>query len=228
MRDDNGLLFPSMMPLSVSFEFWAQWNQLNYWSRIFDCGNGPFGDNILLSNVANSNDFRAAFFRENVTVNNALAPRSIYPNTWQHIVVSIAQRFLNDSNSATAASISIYIDGVLVNKNPEAYLLRSVIARIAGWARANGLTTSSSRAGSTISSTMIIRFRASKLPCIMCCRDRPFMSSLSRPIRASSRRRTRLRVATLIVGHVSPLATTRRWRNITMDIWICLAIRSSI
>jgi len=126
--DDRGNFFPKTLPLSLSFEFWVQWNQLNQWSRILECGNGVYADNIILSNTDTSNDFRAAFFRGNTSVNQAsTAYRSIYPNTWQHIVVTIAQKSLADSTSSSAGEINIYIDGILKSSTANAYLLRDVI-----------------------------------------------------------------------------------------------------
>jgi len=132
MPDDNGKTLPAL-PRSMTFEYWVMWNQLNSWSRILDCGNGNFVDDVILSNVGTSNDFRAAFYRSGAVENStALAAKSIYPNTWQHIVATIAQKSANDASSATAAEINIYIDGALVFKNPATYLLRDV-ARSQCW-----------------------------------------------------------------------------------------------
>jgi len=41
---------------NLSFSFWAKWEDLNSWSRIFDFGNGANDDNILLANEGTTNN----------------------------------------------------------------------------------------------------------------------------------------------------------------------------
>ena len=133
--DDYGRTLPRQMPRSVSFEWWVKWNALNSYSRLLDCGNGPFSDNMYVSNVATSNDLRAAFYRGNSTapVSQAInAPRAIYPNTWQHVVVTIRQKSRYDQNSNNSAEIDIYVDGRLFVRQNQA-TLPAMVNRVNCW-----------------------------------------------------------------------------------------------
>ena len=127
LPDDYGNVLPHTLPRSISFEWWVKWNQLNSWSRILDLGNGPRADNVLVSNVGESNDLRAAMYRGNITVNQwSIATRAIHPNLWQHIVVSVRAKRRGDYNQPDSGEISIYIDGAVASHTDSAWLLNNV------------------------------------------------------------------------------------------------------
>lgn len=41
----------------MTFVFWAKWDALNNWSRIFETSNGPDSNNIVIANEGTSNVF---------------------------------------------------------------------------------------------------------------------------------------------------------------------------
>ena len=133
LRDDYGNTLPTTLPRSVSFEWWVKWNALNAYSRILDCGNGVFNNNIIVNNQVLTNDLRAAFYRGgNTTSQLIIAPRAITPNTWQHVVVTIRQKNRNDNNGLTSAEIDIYVDGQLFVRQANAQL-PAMVQRVNCW-----------------------------------------------------------------------------------------------
>ena len=136
VRDDYGLTLPTTQPRSVSYEWWVKWNALNHYSRILDCGNGPWSDNIYVSNVAKTNDLRAAFYRGNDSAGTGSmainAVQAIHPNTWQHVVVTIRQKSRADTASNSSAEIDVYVDGQLFARQNSA-TLPAMISRRNCW-----------------------------------------------------------------------------------------------
>ena len=127
LHDDYGTTMPHQLARSMSFEFWVKWDVLNSWSRILDCGNGPFADNIIISNMANTQDLRAAFYYGgNGTGLNSIAYNAITPHTWQHIVATVRQKRRFDYDSWDSAEINIYVDGALYSANNNTWLPRQV------------------------------------------------------------------------------------------------------
>ena len=51
-----------------------KWNALNHYSRLLDCGNGPWSDNIYVANVDKTTTIRAAFYRGNGSVGTTTRP----------------------------------------------------------------------------------------------------------------------------------------------------------
>ena len=130
VRDDYGRVLPRTLPRSVSFEWWVKWNGLKQYSRILDCGNGVYSDNIIVNNQMRSNDLRAAFYRGNTSVNQLIiAQRAIHPNTWQHVVVTIRQKQRGDTSSA---EIDVYVDSQLVVQQRNA-ILPNMVQRVNCW-----------------------------------------------------------------------------------------------
>lgn len=41
----------------MSIAFWAKWDALNNWSRIFETSNGPDSNNLVIANEGTSNVF---------------------------------------------------------------------------------------------------------------------------------------------------------------------------
>ena len=130
VMDDYGRVLPHVIPSrSMSFEWWVKWKDLNTWSKILDCGNGPNADNIVVSNVDNSRDLRADFYYDNSAVDaglNSVAFNAITVNSWQHVVVTVRQKRRYDYDSPDSAEISIYVDGRLYSQNPNTWLPRNV------------------------------------------------------------------------------------------------------
>ena len=125
--DDNGKTLQRTLPQTLSFEFWASFSQLGFWMRLFDCGAGTAADNMFVSAVGTSTDLHAAFLTNSVS-ESVTAPRAIHPNSWQHIVVTIAKRFMQNNNQL--AAISIYVDGrLMANQSTTAVLPRQVERR---------------------------------------------------------------------------------------------------
>ena len=130
LMDDYGHTMPTMMSRSMSFEFWVKWKDLNQWSRILDCGNGPFADNIIVSNVEARRDLRAAFYYDaQGTGLNSIAYNAITVNNWQHIVVTVRAKRRGDYDSPDSAEINIYVDGALYSNNSNTWLPRQVVRR---------------------------------------------------------------------------------------------------
>ena len=127
LGDDYGNTMPHMMSRSMSFEFWVKWQSMNSWSRILDCGNGPFADNIIVSNMETYQNLRAAFYYDGMgTGLNSIAYNAITPNSWQHIVVTVRQKRRYDYDSPDSAEINVYVDGRLYSNNSNTYLPRHV------------------------------------------------------------------------------------------------------
>ena len=126
--DDYGRYMPRQLSRSMSFEFWVKWRDINSWSRILDCGNGPFADNIIISNVAATRDLRAAFFYEGQDAGlNAISYNAVTVNNWQHVVVTVRQKRRGDNDSPDSAEIHVYVDGALYANNSNTRLPRSVV-----------------------------------------------------------------------------------------------------
>ena len=127
LMDDFGHTLPHVMARSMSFEFWVKWKDLNSWSRILDCGNGPFADNIIISNMLATRDLRGAFYYDaQGTGLNSIAYNAITVNNWQHIVVTVRQKRRFDYDSPDSAEINIYVDGRLFSNNSNTWLPRNV------------------------------------------------------------------------------------------------------
>ena len=109
--DDNGKLFPRYLPQTLTFEFWAMYQTLGFWSRLIDCGNGANANNVFMSNMATgstpNNNFHAAFYSgqnsQSATANNA-----VHPNSFQHFVATITRRGRGNNQ----AIIELYVDGI--------------------------------------------------------------------------------------------------------------------
>ena len=122
VRDDYGRTFPSILPLTLTLEYWVQWRQLQQWSRIFECGQGVRMDNMNIANVDVSTDLAVAV-DSGPNSTRTTASRVIRQTTWQHIVVTLAQQSLTNNITGT---MSVYVDGVLVVYKNDSYLLKPV------------------------------------------------------------------------------------------------------
>lgn len=135
-QDDNGKLFPAFLPQTISFEFWAMYQVLGFWSRLIDCGNGANSGNVFMSNTGNdngypSNDFHTAMYGggngnrgESTTAQNA-----VHPNTFQHFVATLTRK----SRANDSARLDIYVDGVLRATQDNAVLLNANFRRGTCW-----------------------------------------------------------------------------------------------
>ena len=66
----------------MSFSFYARWDTLNSWSRIFDFGNGEGKYNILIANEGTSNTFRVFVLTNEWSY--ADVPDGIEIGVWAH------------------------------------------------------------------------------------------------------------------------------------------------
>ena len=86
----------------MSFEAWARWDALRWWSRIFDFGDG--GDhNIWLGNYVDSSTIRAQAKREDGEQVGVRGAGDIALESWTHLVVTIDE-----------ATLKLFQDGELV------------------------------------------------------------------------------------------------------------------
>ena len=128
--DDNGKTVPRSFPTTFSLEFWATYSQLGWWSRLFDCGAATIQDNLFVANIGSTTDLRATIMTNNVE-ETVTAPRAVHPNSWQHIVVSVAKRVQNANNNG--AIISLYVDGRLMANQSTTAVLPRVVERRNCW-----------------------------------------------------------------------------------------------
>ena len=132
-QDDNGKLFPRNLPQTITFEFWAMFQTLSFWTRLIDCGNGASQDNVFMSNMARddgvpSNDLHASFHIGDRS-ESTTAPNSIHPNSYQHFVATITR----DMRNGTSAHIQLYVDGILRARQDNAQVLNSNVERRQCW-----------------------------------------------------------------------------------------------
>ena len=122
-RDDYGRTFPSVLPYTLSLEYWVTWSQVQRWSRIFECGQGILRDNMNVANVDTSTDL-AVGIDSGLNNTRTTAYAVVKPTTWQHIVVTLAQH--TRANNVTG-TLSVYVDGVLVTYRNDSFLLKPVL-----------------------------------------------------------------------------------------------------
>lgn len=92
----------------MTFEFYAQWNSLNSWSRIMDFANGESNDNILIANDNVTNTFVFSDYN-GATINNSITiadPNGVTLNSLDHWVIT-----WDDT------TVIIYKNGVEVNNS---------------------------------------------------------------------------------------------------------------
>lgn len=86
-----------------SYAGWIKWNSFNYWSRLFDFGNGAGSNNIILANSGSSNNVSLNIYNggssSSLTTGNVLSA-----NQWTYIAATISN----------AGAAKIYINGNLI------------------------------------------------------------------------------------------------------------------
>jgi arabinan endo-1,5-alpha-L-arabinosidase len=71
-----------------SYTAWVRWDNFYSWSRLLDISNGPYNDNIIISNVEKTDTHRLTVF--NGSTNSHLNfPDAAVKNQWTHIAVTI-------------------------------------------------------------------------------------------------------------------------------------------
>ncbi|MGE0079122.1 MAG: PKD domain-containing protein [Bacteroidales bacterium] len=86
-----------------SYAGWIKWNSFSTWSRLFDFGNGPGSDNILIANSSTNNNLTFDIYKSgassSLTTTNILST-----GTWTYIAATL-------SNTGAA---KIYVNGNLI------------------------------------------------------------------------------------------------------------------
>ena len=126
--DDTGVPFPTVMGnQSFSFEAWVRWDELKYWSRIIDLGNGGEGDNILLANFETTG--RVAFETYLSAPNTTILKGSLWTGValnagqWHHVVATLDDLTKYPANAGlnpagpSAAWMRVFVDGALWGEN---------------------------------------------------------------------------------------------------------------
>jgi hypothetical protein len=72
----------------LTFEAWALYDALASWSRVFDFGNGPDGDNLVLANQATSNNLVLQVYRGGNRA-ELLAEGRLKTGEWMHLAGTV-------------------------------------------------------------------------------------------------------------------------------------------
>src|SRR5215207_4018087 len=72
----------------LTVEAWVFYSGFNQWSRVIDMGNGPSGDNILLTNPGTSKDLALHVYRGGAA-RTLDAPGVLKPNEWMHVAAAV-------------------------------------------------------------------------------------------------------------------------------------------
>ena len=114
----TGRLMPMKIGKSMSFEVWVKFTRLNSMSRIFDIG-AQFGSNANTIVLANTFESTNLMFETYAGSNygGVVVPGVIRPGQWQHIVATVQQISINDTDSARAGRFKVYVDGRLAGTN---------------------------------------------------------------------------------------------------------------
>ena len=108
--DSNFQTLPNVIGGSISFEMWIQYDALVSQGQIFDIGNGAASNNILMGDYFATNDLFVDFYPSSpYSSYHQQITNGVQLGQWQHIVYSSTQ--VNNQNSATAASATVYING---------------------------------------------------------------------------------------------------------------------
>ncbi len=91
-------------PATGGFTFmaWIQVLSYNNWQRIFDFGNGPRNEEVLVTFRERGNRLQLDTYSGGTTVRTGASTSVISLNTWYHVAVSV-----------TGGASSWYVDGVL-------------------------------------------------------------------------------------------------------------------
>jgi hypothetical protein len=131
LPDDRGNVFPvNFGGRSMTFEVVVKWAALRSWSHVFDFGSGPYNDVVFIGNFQSSSTTLRFATTGNcgTTACETLSDiaQVVTPNAFQHIVVTYDVIDLNDLTSATAANMTLYVDGI-VRGNRLAYVPSSTV-----------------------------------------------------------------------------------------------------
>ena len=85
-----------------TFMAWIQVFSYNNWQRIFDFGNGPRNEEVLVTFRDTSNKLQLDTYSGGTTVRTGASTSVISLNTWYHVAVSVID-----------GASSWYVDGVL-------------------------------------------------------------------------------------------------------------------
>ena len=71
----------------MTFEFYAQWNSLNSWSRIMDFGSGEANNNIIIANDSDTDTFAFSIY-DGGALGNDIKASSVTVNSLDHWVIT--------------------------------------------------------------------------------------------------------------------------------------------
>jgi len=74
----------------LTFEAWVHYDRLNYYSRIFDFGNGTASDNIALANHSTSRDLLFVIYNGGKSVGRVHLKNVLKTGQWMHLAVTIS------------------------------------------------------------------------------------------------------------------------------------------
>ena len=124
LRDDYGRVFPSVLPLTLSLEYWVQWRQLQRWSAHLRVRSGHPARQHERGQRGRELPPGSGHRQWTQQHTRTQANNAIRQTTWQHIVITLAQQSLNNNVTGT---MTIYVDGQIVVYRNDSYLLKPVV-----------------------------------------------------------------------------------------------------